>query len=471
MERRINWQERLIMEKRNIVLWGTGKCAERAFLHLQRAWQGQCCISFVLDNHPAVKEWRGLPVLYPIQVKKWEDLFIVIAVNNGYLEIKRQLDGLGLQGNRDYVHWQEIDRRLVLGISALYHDSAAALLDNGEIVAAAQEERFTRRKHDLRFPVNAIRYCLDEAGITFSDLDAVVYYDNPLLTADRLLHNIQAVGDKDIELSGWNLKSLLVDKLWIHKKIQAFSNGKIKKEKIFVCEYHISHAASAFYASPFEEAVVLTFDGVGEWETTTIGVGKKNGLKLIKQMDYPHSLGLLYSAFAFFCGFKVNSEEYKLMGVAPYGKPVYYEKIKQELITIYEDGSYRLHLEYFDIYLGGNMTNDKFAELFGGEPRKPESQLTKREMDLAASVQKVTEEIIIKAAKFAKNLTGMDNLCLAGGTALNCVANRCLLQEKIFNRIWIQPAAGDSGGALGSAYYLYYAYWDRMREVQAGVAQ
>lgn len=472
MERRINWQERLIGEKRKIVLWGTGKHAKSAFPYLVKESQNMYHIDFVIDGHYSSEtmRWMDLPVRRPEQVEDWTELFIIVAVNNVYWEIKAQLDKLGLRENYDYVNWQEIDRKYVLGISALYHDSAAALLDNGEIIAAAQEERFTRQRYDLRFPENAIRYCMREAGITFSDLDAVVYYDNPLLTADRLLHNIQAAGDRDMELTEQNLKTLLIGKLWIHHKLRNMSGGRIKRDKIYVCEHHISHAASAFYASPFEEAAILTFDGVGEWATTTIGVGSRNGLRLLKQMDYPHSLGLLYSAFTLFCGFKVNSGEYKLMELALYGQPVYYEKIRQELITIHEDGSYELHLEYFSFYLGENITNDRFAELFDGGPRDAKSRITRREADLAASIQKVMEEVILKTARYAKTLTGMNNLCVAGEIALNSVANGRLLREKIFDRIWIQPAAGDAGGALGGAYFLYYGYWDRLRRVCAGDA-
>lgn len=460
---REEWKKIFLNEKRKIVIWGTGARGCQVAWLLQIKEKNPFCINFFIDNYKKSDKFYGFPVFCPEEIKNWKDLFVVIAVNNGYFEITEQLESYGLIANKDFMHWKEMEVKIVLGISALYHDSAAALIVNGEIIAAAQEERFTRIKHDAGFPENAIRYCLEEAGITYEDLDAIVYYDNPLLTADRLLHNIQAVGKADIDLANRNLRMFLSDKVWIHRKIELFSGGKVSSQKIFVTEHHISHAASAFFASPFEEAAILVFDAVGEWATSTIGIGKGNKLEILKQINYPHSLGLLYSAFTFFCGFKVNSGEYKLMGLAPYGKPIYYDVIKQNLVTVYEDGSYKLNLKYFDFYLGGNMTNEKFEELFDGEARKPEGQITKREMDLAASIQKVTEEILIKAARYARKITGFTNLCLAGGIALNCAANGKLLQKKIFDRIWIQPASGDAGGALGAAYYLYYHYWDRIR--------
>lgn len=460
-----DWGEALLHEKRKILLWGLGKRAQYILNSMEVHGQNPFKIVAVVDSNKKSELLRNLPVFHPDEITDWKNCFIIVAVNNGYTEIARMLEGKGLIKNRDYIHWQELDKKYILGISGLYHDSAAALICNGEILAAAQEERFTRKKHDPRFPKHAIAYCMEEAGIDYDELDAVVYYDNPLLTADRLVKNLQAVGKNDVDLAKRNLKQLLADKLWIDRTIYNFMQGKLDKRKIYVCEHHISHGASAFFASPFEEAAVLTFDGVGEWATSTIAMGKSNQLEILRQINYPDSLGLLYSAFTYFCGFKVNSGEYKLMGLAPYGSPVYYETIKENLIDIYEDGSYKLHLEYFNYYLGDAMTNDNFAALFGGPRREPESVITQREMDLAASIQKITEEIVIKAARYAKKITGMKNLCMAGGTALNCVANGKLLEEKSFDNIWIQPAAGDAGGAIGAALYLYYHKWDNMREV------
>lgn len=346
----------------------------------------------------------------------------------------------------------------VIGISALYHDSAAALIKDGEIIAAAQEERFTRIKHDKSLPKNAIAYCLKEAKITSDELDAVVYYDNPLLTADRFLCNLQYVGNDVDDLMDVSFETIFKEKIWIHKWIKKAIGNLGKQGKLFVTEHHISHAASAFYPSPYKKAVIITMDGVGEWATTTIGYGSGSKIRILKEIHYPDSLGLLYSAFTYFCGFKVNSGDYKLMGLAPYGKPVYYQLIRDKLINIKSDGSYQLNLDYFDFQYGRAMTNDKFAELFGGPKREPESQITKREMDLAASVQKVVENIMLLTVRYAKKLVSpdVDNLVLAGGVALNCVANGKLLKEKIFKNIWIQPAAGDAGGALGAALFYYY---------------
>ncbi|MCM1494135.1 MAG: hypothetical protein NC180_13080, partial [Muribaculaceae bacterium] len=346
----------------------------------------------------------------------------------------------------------------ILGVSALYHDSAAAIIKDGEIIAAAQEERFTRKKHDNSIPANAIAYCLAEAGIKPQDLSAVVYYDNPILTTERFVANLQYAGDDTEDLLNFTLEDLIWKKLWIHKLLPQAMGGALISDGIFVTEHHISHAASAFFPSPFQKAAIITMDGVGEWATTTIGYGEDNHIKLYKQINYPHSVGLLYSAFTYFCGFKVNSGDYKLMGLAPYGEPVYYDTIVQNLIDIKSDGSYRLNLEYFDFQYGRAMTNDRFAQLFGGARRMPETNITKREMDMAASIQKVVEEIVILTARTAKKLTGgeTDNLVLAGGVALNCVANGKLQKENIFKNIWLQPAAGDAGGALGAALYYYY---------------
>lgn len=462
----IMWKKLLVSGKRKIVIWGTGNRAEQLIKKLEMRGFNPYRIAAFVDSYKKSNEFAGHPVY---SIAEWEEQYdndlVIIALNNGYKEVFAFLDSKGLKENVDYIHWQKLDTKYVLGISGLYHDSAAALICNGAIVAAAQEERFTRKKHDASFPVNAIKYCMQEAGIDYNQLDAVVYYDNPMLTTDRLVKNIRANGKKDIDLVNRNLKLLLTDKLWIGKTIYNFMEGKLSEKKIYVCEHHISHGASAFFASPFEEAVVITFDGVGEWATSTIAMGKGNKLEIIKQINYPDSLGLLYSAFTYFCGFKVNSGEYKLMGLAPYGKPKYYELIKEKIITIFDDGSYKLNMEYFDYYRGGAMTNEKFSIIFGGPRRESESMITEREMDIAASIQKITEEIVIKTARYAKELTGCDKLCLAGGTALNCVANGKLLRKKIFNDIWIQPAAGDAGGAIGAALYMYYHMWDYVRIV------
>lgn len=353
----------------------------------------------------------------------------------------------------------------VLGISALYHDSAAALIRDGEIVAAAQEERFTRKKHDYSIPRNAIRYCLKEGEIEPGDLHAVVYYDNPFLTMGRFIQNLKYAGEDSQDLIDFSLESLMDRKMWIHR-VLSDSLGRLGIEnKLFVTEHHISHAASAFFPSPYQKAAIITVDGVGEYATTTIGYGVDNHIKILQEIEYPHSLGLLYSAFTYFCGFKVNSGDYKLMGLAPYGNPVYYDLIKEKLIDIKEDGSYRLNLEYFDYIYGRCMTNEKFADLFGGERRKPESIITKREMDMAASVQKVIEEVIVLMAQHVKNVLGeeIENLVLAGGVALNCVANGILYQKKIFKNIWIQPAAGDAGGAVGAAMFYYFQHRNQER--------
>ena len=350
---------------------------------------------------------------------------------------------------------------IVLGISALYHDAAASLVVDGKIIAAAQQERFSRIKHDLSFPIDAINYCLREAMIREEEIDVVAFYDNPLYTLDRYMKNILAGGEdsKDIIERGYD--SIFSTKLWIHSMVKQSLNLR-KDAKVCVCEHHMSHAASAFYPSPFSEAIIITVDGVGEWATTTIGVGNGKEIQIKEEIRFPHSLGLLYSAFTYFCGFKVNSGDYKFMGLAPYGEPIYEELIKEKIIDIKEDGSFRLHLEYFDFQFGRAMTNGKFAELFGGPRREPESDITKREMDIAASAQKVLEEIVLKMVTHAKKKYGMnvDNLVLAGGVALNCVANGNIKNANIFKNIWIQPAAGDAGGSLGCALYAAYQYGD-----------
>ncbi len=344
----------------------------------------------------------------------------------------------------------------ILGISGLYHDSAAAIIDNDKIIAAAQEERFTRIKHDNSIPFNAINYCLKEAGIQMYEADAVVYYDQPLLTLDRYIHNILALGKNSEYIINEKLDDIIFSRLAIDRNLREKYGVLGLENKLFTLEHHLSHGASAFYPSPFKNAAILTIDGVGEWATATIAHGNDTKIKILKEMDYPHSLGLLYSAFTAFCGFKVNSGDYKFMGLAPYGEPVFYDLIKEKIIDVKDDGSFRLNLEYFDFYRGKFMTNEKFAALFSGQPRKMESRITRREMDIAASAQKITEEIIIKLARHAKKITGENNLVMAGGVALNCVANGKILKENIFDNIWIQPAAGDAGGALGCALYTYY---------------
>ncbi len=360
----------------------------------------------------------------------------------------------------------------VLGISALYHDSGASLIVNGEIIAAAQEERFTRIKHDLRMPANAVQYCLQEAKMKAADIDIVVFYDNPLYTLDRYIKNIITAGDDSRDIIERSFDSMFSDKLWIHKSLEGIL-GKNPKRKFLVCEHHVSHAASAFYPSPFEKAVVVTLDGVGEWATTTIGVGSGSKLVLKEELRFPHSLGLLYSAFTYFCGFKVNSGDYKFMGLAPYGEPVYEDIIRNELLDIKEDGSFQLNLEYFDYQYGRAMTNHKFEQLFGGARRLPETEITKREMDIAASAQKVVEDIILKMIQHAKMAYGADieNLVLAGGVALNCVANGKIKNSNIFKNMWIQPAAGDAGGSLGAALYASYQYAGISREIKENDSQ
>jgi carbamoyltransferase len=346
----------------------------------------------------------------------------------------------------------------ILGISAFYHDSAAVLLKDGEIIAAAQEERFTRKKHDYNFPSNAVKYCLKEAGIDINHLDAIAFYDKPFLKFNRLLETYLSYPGRGLNSFMMAIPLWIKQKLWIPDLIGKETGFK---GKILFPEHHESHAASAFFPSPFPEAAFLTLDGVGEYATASYGVGKGNKIEILAEINFPHSLGLLYSAFTYHTGFKVNSGEYKVMGLAPYGTPKYVQRIYDNLIDLKPDGSFKLNMEYFDYCTGLKMTNDKFAELFDGPPREPESDLTQREMDLARSVQVVTEEIVVKMARHIRKETGMVNLCLAGGVALNCVANGILLREKIFDKIWIQPAAGDAGGALGAAYIAHYHHFDK----------
>ena len=353
----------------------------------------------------------------------------------------------------------------ILGISAYYHDSAACLVRDGVIVAAAQEERFTRIKHDPKFPTNAVAYCLKAAGITTSQLDSVIYYDKPLLTFDRLIETYLAYAPSGFRSFYKAIPVWLHEKLHLPREIDK-ALGEEYAGKILFCLHHMSHAASAFYPSPFKSAAVLTLDGVGEWSTTTLGVGKGNELKLVQEIRFPHSIGLLYSAFTYYLGFRVNSGEYKVMGLAPYGVPKYYKLIVDHLIDVKEDGSFHMDMRYFNYCAGLTMTTPLFHDLFGGPPRSPEDKLTQREMDMAASIQQVTNEIMIKVARHARKTTGEENLCLAGGVALNCVANGLILREKIFKRIFIQPAAGDAGGAIGSALFAYHHILGNPRKVE-----
>ena len=367
----------------------------------------------------------------------------------------------------------------VLGISAFYHDSAACLVKDGEIVAAAQEERFTRKKHDERFPRHAVDYCLKAGGITIGEVDPVrsregsqrastsngidyvTFYEKPFLKFERLLETYLAYAPRGIRSFLAAMPIWIKEKLWMKDylaKELGFSG------KILFPEHHESHAASAFYPSPFKEAAILTMDAVGEWTTTSYGVGEDNKIKLLGEIRFPHSLGMLYSAFTYYTGFKVNSGEYKLMGLAPYGRPLYVDLIKKHLIDIKDDGSFWLNMDYFNYAVGLTMTNEKFNKLFGGPPRKPETMPTQKDMDLARSIQDVTEEIVLKMACHVRRETGKKNLCLAGGVALNCVANGKLLREGIFENIWIQPASGDAGGALGAALVVWYEYLGNKRQ-------
>ncbi len=358
----------------------------------------------------------------------------------------------------------------ILGISAFYHDSAAALLRDGEIVAAAQEERFTRKKHDPGFPKLAAEFCFEQAGITAQDLDFVAFYDKPILKFHRLLETYLAFAPVGLKSFRKAIPTWLGEKLHMKGKMTRALGCKPKNRYVFP-EHHESHAASAFYPSPFEEAAIVTMDGVGEWATTSIGVGEGNDLKLIREIRFPHSLGLLYSAFTYYCGFKVNSGEYKLMGLAPYGEPKYADRIREHLIDLREDGSYRLDLSYFNYCQGLTMTNDKFAAVFGQPVRSAETDLTQFQMDVAASIQEVTEEVMLKTARYAKEVTGKDNLCLAGGVALNCVGNGRILRDGPFDTTCIPPAAGDAGGALGAAQFVWHNLLDKPRTVQLDDSQ
>jgi len=357
----------------------------------------------------------------------------------------------------------------ILGISAFYHDSAAALIEDGLVIAAAQEERFTRKKHDAAFPDNAIKYCLEEAGISLSDVDYVAFYDKPFLKFERLLETYLSFAPRGfrsfkLAIPVW-LKEKLFQKDLLRKKFKAFDADFDWQNKLLFSEHHQSHAASAFFPSPFEEAIVLTMDGVGEWATTSVAIGQGRDLKMTKEIHFPHSLGLLYSAFTYYTGFKVNSGEYKVMGLAPYGEPTFKDLILEHIIDVKEDGSFRLDQHYFNYCTGLTMTNDKFADLFGGPARHEDEPLTQRHMDLAASVQAVTEEVVLRLTQSLAKEHDIQNLCLAGGVALNCVANGKILKDGAFKNIWVQPAAGDAGGALGAALNAYHLNQEQPRVV------
>ena len=360
--------------------------------------------------------------------------------------------------------------RYILGISAFYHDSAACIVRDGEILAAAQEERFTRIKHDARFPHHAIEYCLREAKISSKDLDSVVFYEKPFIKFERLIETYLAFAPKGFRsfaaaMPLWIKEKLFQKSILIKELNKTLGKSDNWGDKILFSEHHLSHAASAYYPSPFQSAAVLTLDGVGEWTSTSVAIGKGENLKIHKEIHFPHSLGLLYSAFTYYTGFKVNSGEYKVMGLAPYGEPRYVDLIKDNLIQLENDGSFQLDMSYFAYATDLKMTTKKFNKLFGGPPRDPEGTLTQREMDLAASIQKVTEEVVIKIAQNISEETGEKNLCLAGGVALNCVSNGVLIREKIFDNVWIQPAAGDAGGAIGAALSACYLHYDTKRTV------
>jgi carbamoyltransferase len=353
----------------------------------------------------------------------------------------------------------------ILGISAFYHDSAAALVEDGHLVAAAQEERFTRKKHDSRFPRQAIEFCLGYAGVGLDRVDHVAFYDKPLLKFHRLIATYLATAPRGytsfaIAIPVW-LREKLFQKRLLKRELGRFAQSFDWKNRVLFAEHHQSHAASAFFPSPFDEAVILTMDGVGEWATTSMAVGHGNRLEMIKEIQFPHSLGLLYSAFTYYTGFKVNSGEYKVMGLAPYGEPKYARVILDNLIDLKPDGSFRLNLDYFDYCTGLRMTNDKFAALFGRPVRRPDEWMDSFHMDIAASIQLVTEEVVLRLSRSAARETGLENLCLAGGVALNCVANGKVLRDGSFKRIWVQPAAGDAGGAVGAAFAVYHRYQDR----------
>ena len=357
----------------------------------------------------------------------------------------------------------------ILGISAFYHDSAASIIRSGEIIAAVQEERFTRIKHDESFPIHSIRYCLQAAGIKPDQITNIVFYEKPFLKFERILETYLSVAPKGFKSFAKSIPLWVKDKIFLKSKI---INNLIKiddninwKSKLLFSQHHLSHAASAFFPSPFQEAAILTLDGVGEWSTTSLSVGKNNQITTFKEINFPHSLGLLYSAFTYYTGFKVNSGEYKLMGLAPYGEPIYVNKIKDNIVQIFDDGSYKLNMKFFDFLTDLKMTNQNFENLFGNNRRLPETKLSKFHMDIAASIQKVTEEIILKTARYLKKETSNENLCMSGGVALNCVANGKLLSKDYFKNIWIQPASGDAGGSLGAALAVWHMHYKEQRQV------
>ncbi|QDT09056.1 carbamoyltransferase [Planctomycetes bacterium K23_9] len=358
----------------------------------------------------------------------------------------------------------------ILGVSAFYHDSAAALIVDGEIVAAAQEERFTRKKHDASFPQHAVEYCLSQADISADELDQVGFYEKPLLKFDRLLETYLSFAPRGYRSFLKAMPQWVGQKLHLRREIRSGLGGQYKRRIVF-CQHHESHAASAFYPSPFDESAILSMDGVGEWATTSLGVGRGNQIELNQEIRFPHSIGLLYSAFTFYTGFRVNSGEYKLMGLAPYGQPIYADAIREKLITIRDDGSFRLNLEYFNYCQGLTMTSQRFHQLFGRPPRQSETPISQLDMDLAASIQVVTEEVVLKTARHLRQTTGMRNLCLSGGVALNCVANGKLISEGIFDDVWIQPAAGDAGGALGVAMLIWHQLMNKPRIANSNTDQ
>tara|TARA_A100001011_G_scaffold388800_1_gene469136 strand:- start:113 stop:1924 length:1812 start_codon:yes stop_codon:yes gene_type:complete len=366
------------------------------------------------------------------------------------------------------------NHKYILGISAYYHDSAACLIQDGKILAAAQEERFTRNKHDKSFPKNSIDFCLKEAKINFSNISYIGFYDKPFLKFERILETYLSEAPRGFKSFSKAIPVWIKEKLFLKKtiidnfyKFYEIKNKFIIESKLLFAEHHISHAASAFYPSPFNSSAILTMDGVGEWVTTSIGYGENNKINFLKEIYFPHSLGLLYSAFTYFSGFKVNSGEYKLMGLAPYGNPVYKELIKKEIIDIKEDGSFKLNIKYFNYTVGLTMTNSKFDNLFKRKPRNPDSNVTQFEMDLAKSIQEVIEEVILKLVKTTKTITNSDNLVLAGGVALNCVANSKIIKQNLFKNIWVQPASGDAGGALGVAQHIYFNHLNNIRTVSS----
>ena len=359
---------------------------------------------------------------------------------------------------------------IILGISAFYHDSSAAIIIDGKIVAAAQEERFSRIRHDLSFPFQAINFCLNFAQTKVKDLDFVVFYEKPFLKFERLLETYIGFAPKGFRSFKVSMPSWVKDKLFqkriIKKNLETISLSKFDESKILFTEHHISHAASAFYPSPYKRSAILIMDAVGEWATTSISIGENNKIQMLSEINFPHSIGLLYSAFTYFLGFKVNSAEYKVMGLAPYGRPVFKKKILKNLIEIFDDGSFKINQKYFNYSTGFTMTNNNFNKLFKMDRRNEDHSLNQKHMDLAASIQKVIEIIVLKIAKKAFDLTKCDNLCLAGGVALNCVANSKILEEKIFKNIWIQPASGDAGGSIGAALYGYYNNFNKKRVIQ-----